>query len=124
MERAFTEERPIFQQLAQALENAILSGAYAEESQIPSITEYSVAYRINPATAMKGINVLVDAGLIYKKRGIGMFVASGARDKLLALRRDAFYEERALPVARDARTLEIGISELQDMMKRGYDHGD
>lgn len=124
MERAFTEERPIFQQLAQALENAILSGAYAEESQIPSITEYAVAYKINPATAMKGINVLVDAGLIYKKRGIGMFVAAGARERLLAQRRGAFYEERALPVARDAKTLAIGLDELQSMMKRGYDHGD
>ena len=75
-----TEDRPIFQQIAEQLEEAILSGAYPEESQVPSITEYSVQYRINPATALKGINLLVDAGLLYKKRGVGMFVASGARD--------------------------------------------
>ena len=77
-----TEDRPIFQQIAEQLEEAILSGAYPEESQVPSITEYSVQYRINPATALKGINLLVDAGLLYKKRGVGMFVASGAREKL------------------------------------------
>lgn len=71
-----TEDRPIFQQIAEQLEEAILSGAYPEESQVPSITEYSVQYRINPATALKGINLLVDAGLLYKKRGVGMFVAS------------------------------------------------
>ena len=66
-----TEDRPIFQQIAEQLEEAILSGAYPEESQVPSITEYSVQYRINPATALKGINLLVDAGLLYKKRGVG-----------------------------------------------------
>ena len=53
-----TEDRPIFQQIAEQLEEAILSGAYPEESQVPSITEYSVQYRINPATALKGINLL------------------------------------------------------------------
>ena len=63
-----TEDRPIFQQIAEQLEEAILSGAYPEESQVPSITEYSVQYRINPATALKGINLLVDAGLLYKKQ--------------------------------------------------------
>ena len=83
-----TEDRPIFQQIAEQLEEAILSGAYPEESQVPSITEYSVQYRINPATALKGINLLVDAGLLYKKRGVGMFVASGAREKLRQSRRD------------------------------------
>ena len=82
-----TEDRPIFQQIAEQLEEAILSGAYPEESQVPSITEYSVQYRINPATALKGINLLVDAGLLYKKRGVGMFVASGAREKLRQSRR-------------------------------------
>ena len=68
----FSEDRPIFLQLADRLEEGILSGAYPEESQVPSITEYSVNYRINPATALKGINLLVDAGLLYKKRGVGM----------------------------------------------------
>ena len=87
-----TEDRPIFQQIAEQLEEAILSGAYPEESQVPSITEYSVQYRINPATALKGINLLVDAGLLYKKRGVGMFVASGAREKLRQSRRERFYQ--------------------------------
>jgi DNA-binding transcriptional regulator YhcF (GntR family) len=71
----FDDERPIFIQLAEQLENEILSGIYNEEDQVPSITEFSVAYKINPATALKGINLLVDAGLLYKKRGVGMFVA-------------------------------------------------
>ena len=74
----FDSEKPIFLQIAEGLEDSILSGVYPEESQIPSITEFSVAYRINPAPALKGINVLVDEGIVYKKRGIGMFVKSGA----------------------------------------------
>lgn len=86
----FDDERPIFIQIAEGLEDAILSGAFEEESQIPSITEISVNYRINPATALKGINILVDEGIVYKKRGIGMFVATGAVEKLKQKERNSF----------------------------------
>lgn len=79
----FDGTRPIFLQLAEMLEEGIISGAYPEEGQIPSITEFSATLKINPATALKGINLLVDEGLVYKKRGVGMFVATGARDALL-----------------------------------------
>ena len=70
----FEDDRPIFMQIAEGIEDAILSGVFPEESQIPSTTEISVNYKINPATALKGINILVDDNVIYKKRGIGMFV--------------------------------------------------
>ena len=73
----FDGTRPIFLQLAEMLEEGIISGAFPEEGQIPSITEYSAALKINPATALKGINLLVDEGLVYKKRGVGMFVSPG-----------------------------------------------
>ena len=96
----FDESRPIFLQLAEMLEDGIISGAFPEGGQIPSITEYSAALKINPATALKGINLLVDAGLVYKKRGVGMFVAEGAREALLANRREGFYESQAKPAAR------------------------
>ena len=74
----FDDSRPIFLQLAEMLEDGVISGAFPEGGQIPSITEYSAALKINPATALKGINLLVDAGLVYKKRGVGMFVAGTA----------------------------------------------
>ena len=89
----FDESRPIFLQLAEMLEDGIISGAFPEEGQIPSITEYSAALKINPATALKGINLLVEEGLVYKKRGVGMFVASGAREKLLQKRREKCIQE-------------------------------
>ena len=121
----FTEDRPIFQQLAEQLEEAILAGTYPEESQVPSITEYSGAYKINPATALKGINLLVDAGLLYKRRGVGMFVAPGAREKLLGARRERFYHDHIQRTGREARNLGLSDGELMALLERGLqDHGD
>ena len=74
----FNDERPIFVQIAEQLEDGILSGAFPEETQLPSTTEISVTYKLNPATALKGINLLVESGVVYKKRGLGMFVTEGA----------------------------------------------
>lgn len=120
----FDESRPIFLQLAEMLEDGIISGAFPEGGQIPSITEYSAALKINPATALKGINLLVDEGLVYKKRGVGMFVSEGAREALLAKRRESFYESQARPAAREAKALDITLGELKKMMERGYEDVD
>lgn len=120
----FDESRPIFLQLAEMLEDGIISGAFPEEGQIPSITEYSAALKINPATALKGINLLVEDGLVYKKRGVGMFVSTGAKEKLLHKRREKFYVNLAKPTAREARALGLSLEELQKMMERGYNDGD
>ena len=116
---ALTDDRPIFQQIAEQLEEGILSGAYPEESQVPSITEYSVQYRINPATALKGINLLVDAGLLYKKRGVGMFVSPGARERLLQARRERFYQDFVQRLVREARNLGLTDQELLALLERG-----
>lgn len=124
MTGGFTDERPIFLQIAELLEDAILSGAYGEEEQVPSITEFSVAYKINPATALKGVNILVDEGLLYKKRGLGMFVAAGAKAKLKARRKERFYRDFVMPAAREARRLGIAGAELMELMERGVRDGD
>jgi len=117
----FNEGKPIFLQLADQLEEGILSGAYPEESQVPSITEYSVTYKINPATALKSINLLVDAGLLYKKRGVGMFVASGAREKLRGQRRERFFEDFVQSMVHEARQLGLTEAELVQLVERGFD---
>ncbi|MDD4171806.1 MAG: GntR family transcriptional regulator [Syntrophomonas sp.] len=120
----FSNERPIFIQLAEMLEDAILSGAYNEGDQIPSITEFSVAYKINPATALKGVNILVDAGLLYKKRGVGMFVSRDAREKLAEKRKERFYRDFVEPMILEAIQLGISKSEFVEMAKRGLsEHG-
>ena len=120
----FQDERPIFLQIAEQLEEGILSGAYPEESQVPSITEYSVTYKINPATALKGINLLVDGGLLYKKRGLGMFVAPGAKDKLKLQRREQFYEIYIEKLVREAKNLGLTAAELAAMIESGFEHAD
>lgn len=116
----FQGEKPIFLQLAEQLENGILSGAYPEGSQVPSITEYAAIYQINPATALKGINQLVNAGLLYKKRGIGMFVAPGAQEVLRKQRSEDFYHDYVQTMVREGKGLGLTLEQLTDLVKRGF----
>jgi len=108
----FSDEKPIFIQVAEWIEDAILSGRYEEEQQIPSITEFSVACKINPATALKGINILVDNGILYKKRGLGMFVAQGAKDKLRNKRKEMFYENYIISLVKEAKRINIDKDDI------------
>jgi len=120
----FQGDAPIFLQLAQQLEAGILSGAFPEGSQIPSITEYAATYKINPATALKGINLLVNAGLLYKKRGIGMFVSEGARETLRKKRSEEFYQNYIEQVVREAKRLDMTAEQLTALIQRGFEHVD
>jgi len=114
------ESRPIFLQIAERIENDIVSGALAEEAQVPSTNEFAAFYRINPATAAKGVNRLVEDGILYKRRGIGMFVAAGARERLLARHREDFARQYVQPLVQEARKLGIGAGQLTDMIKHSY----
>jgi DNA-binding transcriptional regulator YhcF (GntR family) len=87
----FNSEKPIYLQLAEAIEDDILKGIFEEETQVPSTTDISVGLKINPATAGKGINLLVDEEILYKKRGVGMFVSLGARQKITEKRKEVFF---------------------------------
>lgn len=120
MKLNFDDEKPVFLQIAEGMEDAILTGVFQEESQIPSTTELSVTYKINPATALKGINLLVDAGIVYKKRGVGMFVAEGAVRKLRQKRKDQFYENFVSRLVEEAKKLEITDVEIVSMIERGF----
>ena len=115
----FDPERPLFLQVAELLEEAILSGAYAEENQIPSITELSVSCKINPATALKGVNLLVEKALLYKKRGLGMFVAAGARARLAEERKARFYAGYIAPMLAEARKLGLNPADVKEMIDKG-----
>lgn len=111
------ESRPIFQQIAEQIENDIISGALPEETQVPSTNEFAAFHRINPATAGKGVNLLVDSGILYKKRGIGMFVAPGARARLLTQRQDQFSETYVVPLIAEADKLGITPVQLAAMVQ-------
>ncbi len=120
MELDFNSERPIFQQIAEGIEDAILTGAFPEESQVPSITEFSVRYTINPATALKGVNLLVEEGTLYKKRGVGMFVASGAQNRLREKRQQSFYRKFLVPLAQEAKRLGLTEEETAAMLRQSF----
>ncbi|QTX05837.1 GntR family transcriptional regulator [Agromyces archimandritae] len=111
------ESRPIFQQIAELIENDIIEGSLAEGAQIPSINEFAAFYRINPATALKGVNRLVDDGFVEKRRGIGMFVAIGARGALIERRRAEFTEQYIRPLLVEADKLGIDIEELAALVR-------
>lgn len=112
------DSRPIFLQVAEQIENDILIGALPEGSQVPSINDFAAFHRINPATALKGVNLLVDAGVLYKKRGIGMFVAAGAQDSIILRRRSAFEAEFVGPLIAEAAKLGITSAHLADMIRK------
>jgi GntR family transcriptional regulator len=112
---------PIFRQVAEQIENAIVDGSLPEESQAPSSNELAAFHRINPATAAKGLNQLVADGVLYKRRGVGMFVAPGAREQLLKRRRSEFADLYVRPLMTEAQKLGISSRELTAMIDRWGD---
>jgi DNA-binding transcriptional regulator YhcF (GntR family) len=118
MEYLINENRPIFVQIAERIENDILSGEVAAETQVPSTNQFASFYQINPATAAKGVNLLVDQGILYKKRGLGMYVAPGARAKLLKKRRAQFFEQYVVPLLQEADKLGITMEQVTEMLQR------
>jgi GntR family transcriptional regulator len=107
---------PIFSQIAQLLAEEIASGALAEGDRVPSSNELAAFHRINPATAAKGINVLTEDGLVEKRRGVGMFVAVGARERLLETRRKQFADRYVEPMVVEANRLGIDTESLVTMV--------
>ena len=108
--------RPLFEQIAEQIERQVLDGTLAEEAQAPSTNELAAFHQINPATAAKGLNALVADGILYKKRGIGMFVSDGARERLVAKRREAFRDEYLKPLLAEAAKLGIDPDHLTQMI--------
>jgi GntR family transcriptional regulator len=110
------EGRPIFLQIAEEIENSIIEGTLAEETQVPSTNDLAAFHRINPATAAKGVNQLVDDGVLYKRRGIGMFVSPGAQSKLRQRRREQFSDQYLRPLLLEAHKLGLTVAEVKDMI--------
>jgi GntR family transcriptional regulator len=112
------EGKPIFQQIAERIEDDIISGTLPEESQAPSTNQFAAFYHINPATAAKGVNQLVEQGILYKKRGIGMFVSTGAKQAIIEKRQEQFYEQFVQAMLTEAKKLGIGRDQLIEMIQR------
>ena len=108
----FDDRSPIYRQIADEIRRDIVSGALGADEQVMSTNQYAAFHRINPATAAKAFQQLVDEGVLYKRRGIGMFVAPDARRRLTARRRAAFVDDMVRPVVVEARRLGIPVDEV------------
>ena len=111
------ESLPIYVRIVEGLKEGILNGDIKEEEQLPSTTYISSQYNINIATVNKAINILVDEGLAYKKRGIGMFVKKGAVKQLIKERRETFKERYIKATIIEARRIHVTPEEIQEMVK-------
>ncbi len=116
-------EKPIFIQIAEQLEDRIFTGVFPEETQIPSTNEISALLSVNPHTVLKGMNILVDEEIIYKKRGLGMFVMAGAVEKIRQKRQSRFYEQYIDALIEEATKLQMTKEDIILLIERGYQNG-
>ena len=108
----FDDRSPIYLQIANGIKDDVLSGALKEDDQVMSTNQYAAFYQINPATAAKGFAQLVDEGILYKKRGIGMFVSPDARAKLRTERRERFFTAIVDPMLAEAKMIGVPVDEI------------
>ena len=119
MNEILTQEKSIYLQIAESIETDILRGILLEEERVPSTNELAKLYAINPATAAKGVNILVDEGILYKKRGIGMFVAAGAKEAILNRRRSEFYDNYVKKLLEEAASIGLDRGEVVRLIQTG-----
>jgi GntR family transcriptional regulator len=117
MSAAFDDRSPIYRQIAGQLRDDILSGALDDDEQVMSTNQYAAFHRINPATVAKAFQELVDDGLLYKKRGLGMFVTLGAGERLRAERRARFFDDVLAPVIAEAERLAIPVDDVVEAIR-------
>ena len=115
-------DKPIFVQIAEQLEDSIFTGTFPEETKIPSTNEISALLNINPHTVLKGMNMLVDEEIIYKKRGLGMFVKTGAVEKIRKKRQGQFYDQFVAALIEEAEKLKMTKEEIIALIERGYEN--
>ncbi|WP_067728731.1 GntR family transcriptional regulator [Oceanobacillus damuensis] len=121
MKNSLDENKPIFLQIKEQIEDSIIDGSIKPGERVPSTNEFAAYYKINPATAAKGINELVAEEIVFKRRGVGMFVTEDAKDILIEKRKEIFYENYMFPLKNEAKKLRIKESELIEMVKREDD---
>ena len=116
MNETLTQEKSIYLQISEMIENDILRDILLEEERVPSTNELAKIYTINPATAAKGVNILVDSGVLYKKRGIGMFVSVGAKEMIRTKRKSEIYDNYIKTLLQEAAAIGISRAELLEMI--------
>ncbi|UQS86826.1 GntR family transcriptional regulator [Nicoliella spurrieriana] len=122
MQFDFDISEPIYLQVAEQIEDAIFTGAFPANNQIPSTTEISKQFHINPATVLKGMNILVNEGLLEKRRGMGTFVTIDGQKRVVEKRHSQFYENFVVDMIHEADKLKLGQDEVLKLIQRGYQH--
>lgn len=115
-------EMPLFVQIADSIEDDVFTGRHAEGDRVPSTNEVAALFGINPHTVLKGMNILVDEGIIHKRRGLGMYVSDGALDAIRTKRRAAFCERYVEPLVAEAGKLGLSEAQVWELVKKGYHH--
>lgn len=113
-----TDKRAIFIQIKEVIEDQIIKGQLREHDQIPSTTQMVDFYKVNHITISKGVALLGDDGIVYKKRGVGMFVSEGAREKLIQNRKKSFANKYVLPMILEAKKLKLTDKDLLDIISK------
>ena len=112
---------PVYLQISQFIENEIINHRLLAEDRVPSTNEFSKSMKVNPATAGKGLNELVDQGILFKKRGLGMFVTEEAKEIIIKKRKDSFTKNLLPKVLKEANQLNISKEELIERIRSEYD---
>jgi DNA-binding transcriptional regulator YhcF (GntR family) len=118
MKRQLDEDKPIFIQIKEHLEDAIINENMKQDERVPSTNEFAAYYKINPATAAKGINELVDEGILIKRRGVGMFVTADAKAILIEKRKQTFHKNYVSPLISEAKKLRISMDDLLQIIEK------
>lgn len=118
MNNKLDDTKPIFLQIKENIEDSIINDSLTAGEKVPSTNEFASYYKINPATAAKGINELVAEEILFKRRGVGMFVTENAKELLVTKHKANFYEEYIKPLKQAAKKLEIDQTELMNMLNK------
>ena len=110
----FTNDKPIYIQMADRLMDEILADKFKDDDRIPSVREYAVLLEVNTNTAVKAYDELSRANVIYNKRGLGYFVTPGAKKQILKERKKEFMKERLPELFRQMRLLDIDIKDVDE----------
>lgn len=116
MSNLLNEKKPIYEQIRDWLADQIIDETLVEHDKVPSTNEIVTYFKVNHITVSKGVTELVEEGVLYKKRGVGMFVSEDARGKLLEKRREGFVEEYLKPMLEEAGKLDLSKSDIQKMI--------
>lgn len=124
MEFNYSSNTPLYIQVANQIKEAILIGSFPAGQQVPSTTEIAKNFNMNPATVLKGMNLLVTESILEKKRGIGMFVSYGALEKVKNEKKESFFVEQIETLISDARKINLTKNDVIYLIERGYKNVD